>query len=154
MWKAIVVVAALVGCSKKASQSQPGSAEHSGGKVEAMLQLNKLGKNAKVAAATTGEFPKGKAGPTPATPCCAGPNGMCAVTHDWASSPVWSDLDFEIDQPNRFQYSYESDGKTFTATAVGNLDCHGKSLTYKAEGVLDENGNASVKLIEPSSSDN
>lgn len=115
--------------------------------TEATLQLNKLGKLAKTAFVTNGAYPAGKAGPTPAKPCCE-QNGKCAPTQEWASSPVWKALEFQIDEPTLFRYSYESsDGKTAVATAVGDLDCDGTEVTYKLE--LTSEGGPSEKLIEP-----
>lgn len=116
--------------------------------TEGPLQLNKLGKNAKVAYATNAQFPVGKAGPTPATSCCAGPGGKCPITADWAASPIWSALDFQLDEPNLFQYMYESDGKTGTATAIGDLDCDGTMITYKLE-LSAADGNATMNIVAP-----
>ena len=66
---------------------------------------------------------------------------------DW-SDPVWQALDFQIDHPTLFQYSYASDGTSFNATAVGDLDCDGTFITYTLSGTA-ENGNVQVKLTEP-----
>ncbi len=120
-------------------------------KTEALMLLNKLGKNLKVLYATEAAFPAGKVGPLPAEPCCKGEGGKCAVVpaDKWAADPVWSKLDFQIDDPARFQYSYESDGKTASATAVGDLDCDGKMITYKLEMSVDASGAAQMKVVEP-----
>jgi type II secretory pathway pseudopilin PulG len=115
---------------------------------EAALQLNRLGKNAKVAFITTAEFPKGTAALTPAASCCGGPKNHCVSTPaDWAT-PVWQALDFQLEQPSLFQYSYASDGATFTATAVGDLDCDGTMITYTLNGTADQ-GNPHLTLTEP-----
>ena len=117
------------------------------GKVsEAQLQLNKLAKNAKVYYVTNAAFPRGDAPLTPPTSCCTGPKGHC-VSSDW-SAQAWRELDFQIDEPALFQYSYTSDGSTFLATAVGDLDCDGIAITYKLEGSA-PSGNPSVKLSVP-----
>ena len=112
---------------------------------EATLMLNRLGKNAKVAYVTNDAFPKGIAPLTPPTSCCAGPGGKCVG--DWAQ-PAWQALDFEIDRPGLFQYSYASDGTTFNATAVGDLDCDGTMITYTLSGTV-EQGNVKLQLTEP-----
>jgi hypothetical protein len=117
-------------------------------RTEASLQLDKLGKNAKVYALTNAEFPAGDAGPTPAGPCCQGPGGRCAIDGSGWQQATWQALDFEIDEPNLFQYSYHSDGKTFTAQAVGDPGCSGASVTYKLEGKLD-NGTPQLTLTGP-----
>jgi hypothetical protein len=117
--------------------------------TEAKLQLNKIGKNAKVTFAETSKFPVGSAPLTPATDCCKGEGGKCQPDPKaWTTGP-WTALDFAIDEPHRFRYSYESaDGTTFTATAVGDLDCSGKPLTYTLKGSVDA-GNPKVELQEP-----
>src|SRR5262245_35545644 len=86
-------------------------------KTEASIQLNKIGKAAKEAFAVNAAFPKGKSATLPAKPCCP---DKCAVTDEWTKDPAWKALDFQIDEPNLFQYHYDSDGQTFTATAVGD----------------------------------
>lgn len=115
-----------------------GDYQKKGKKSEAQLQLNKLMKNAKVAYITDGEFPKGSVPLTPAEDCCFGAGsseGKCAVNTDaWTKNPVWAELDFQIDEPHRFRYSYESDGKTVTAQAVGDLDCDKTAITYTLKG--------------------
>jgi hypothetical protein len=68
---------------------------------------------------------------------------------DWRRSPVWHALDFEIDQPSLFRYSYESNGKTFTAKAVGDLDCDGIEITYELNGEV-SGGHPTYRLTEPS----
>jgi hypothetical protein len=132
----------------------PGSAaepvDHGGDhKSEAQLQLNKLGKNAKVYFITNAAYMKGKAAVLPAGNCCAGPDKKCAVVTDaFAKDPVWKELDFSIDEPSSFSYSYESDGATFTATAVGDPECSGTMQTYKLEGKA-EAGNPSYTITGP-----
>jgi type IV pilus assembly protein PilA len=109
-------------------------------KTEASLQLNKIGKNAKHAYVESGAFPRGRTGLTPPATCCGQgppPNHCVTSLDDWVKNPVWHALDFEIDEPSLFRYSYESDGKTFTAQAVGDLDCDGIEITYRLNGGLD-----------------
>lgn len=119
-------------------------------KTEAQLQLNKIGKSAKVAAMENALFPVGKSNPTSGS-CCDGPDHKCAAIPSaaWAADPVWSKLDFQIDEPTLFQYSYEStDGKSFVARAIGDLDCDTTMITYELRGEL-RDGNPSITLIEP-----
>ncbi len=117
-------------------------------KTEAEVLLNRLGKSAKVAYITDAKFPVGTVPLTPAASCCTGPRAHCVSTPaDWAT-PLWTQLGFSIDEPNLFQYSYTSDGTTFTAEAVGDLDCDGTMITYRLEGSA-PNGNPQVRLTEP-----
>lgn len=121
---------------------------HKSKQTEAQLMLNRLGKSAKVAYITDATFPTGTAPLTPATTCCAGPKAHCVTTAaDWAT-PVWTALGFSVDDAHLFQYGYTSDGATFTATAVGDLDCDGTMITYTLTGTS-EHGNPQLKLTEP-----
>ena len=115
---------------------------------EAALQLNKLGKAAKVAFITNAEFPKGTVGPTPAKSCCEGPNMKCAPDPKAWSDPVWQAIEFSVDEPHLYRYSYTSDGKTFTAKATGDLDCDGTEAEYVMKGTVD-NGNPMISIEEP-----
>jgi hypothetical protein len=119
--------------------------------TEAQLNLNKMGKNAKVYYQVEGSFPVGKAGPTPSGPCCDGPDHKCAAVpaDQWDANEVWQKLEFLMAEPSLFTYSYESDGKTVTATAVGDLDCDGKTITYKLEMAAGADGNVTSNIVEP-----
>lgn len=117
--------------------------------IEAKLQLNRLGKRIKVAYDIDEKFPAGKAGPTPADACCNGPDHKCAVTDAWAKDPIWSKLEFQVDEPHLFRYSYESDGKTATAKAIGDLDCDGIAITYTLSATVGADGLPSVMITEP-----
>src|SRR5262249_60311150 len=92
-------------------------------KSEAVLQLNKIGKNAKRTYGETASYPAGNAGPTPAKPggggCCGGagaqPNHCAANPAAWTG--VWRALDFEIDEDTLFYYSYGGGAPGLTAPA-------------------------------------
>lgn len=119
--------------------------------TEAKLMLNKMGKYLKVLFQETSAFPIGKTGPLPAEACCKGANHKCAVVppEQWAADAIWKQIDFEISEPTLFQYSYEStDGKTATATAIGDLDCDGTMITYKLE-MTTADGSPKMDVIEP-----
>jgi hypothetical protein len=110
-------------------------------------ELNRLSANAKKIYAETGAFPKGMAPLTPATTCCVGPKGRCVWSDADKAQPVWQALDF-VQEPGLFQYSYASDGTSFNATAVGDLDCDGTMITYTLSGTI-ENGAPKTMLTEP-----
>ena len=122
-------------------------------KSEASLQLNKLSKNTKAYYVTNATFPAAAASTTPSTSCCTQNNGgkkKCApVATEWATAE-WRELDFQIDEPFYFQYSYTpaSSGASFTAYAIGNLDCDADSITYTLAGAS-TNGNPAMTLTEP-----
>lgn len=115
---------------------------------EAVLQLKRLERNIKLAHATNGTLPKGKVELTPGKPCCE-TGGACSDPAAW-KDPVWQALDFQIDEPHRFRYSYESNGKTFTVKAVGDLDCDGTEIQYTMVGTIDEHAEVQTTVVEPS----
>jgi hypothetical protein len=120
-------------------------------KTEAALQLNKIGKNAKRAYMENSMFPTGSTPITPAAPCCGQPNNHCAaVPQSYTSDPVWTMLDFEIDEPTLFQYVYRgsADGQSFVAQAIGDLDCDGTFITYELNGSA-AGGMPRITLTEP-----
>lgn len=117
---------------------------------EAELQLTKLGKAAKVAAMEKEQFPILELAATPDKPCCDFPGHKCPA--DAAMWTAWQPLEFAITEPFQFQYTYSSDGKTFTATAIGDLDCDRENIVYKLTGTL-ENGAAKTDLERPTNRD-
>lgn len=131
----------LVACSEKTQATKGG--------FEAKLQLDKIGKHAKRVFGETGKFPVGSAPLTPATDCCAGSGGRCQPDPQaWTAGP-WPALEFSMDDPHRYRYSYEStDGTTFTATAVGDLDCNGKSQTVTLKGSIGSDHDPKIELQE------
>ena len=117
-------------------------------KSEASLQLNRIAKNLKVYYSVNGELPKGVTRLTPAAACCAQPSGKCGVDATSWQDPIWQTIDFRIDEPSRFQYRYQSDGKTAVVEAIGDLDCDTNMITYRLDvGVA--NGNATAMFTEP-----
>ncbi len=135
-----------MGCKAASDYSQKSKG------VEADLQLHKLTRSAKTAAVTNGEYPVGTAPLTPATACCKEQGGRCKPNAAAWSTPVWTALDFEVSDPHYFQYTYTSDGKSFTATAVGDLDCDGTTITYTLKGTL-EAGAPTVSAVERPTND-
>jgi type IV pilus assembly protein PilA len=123
-------------------------------KTEASLQLNILGKNAKVNYNEVSSYTIGTALQQPVTSCCSAVSGNannhCSVVpaSTWAGDPVWAALNFEIDEPTLFQYQYIGTANTFQATAVGDLDCDTTMITYTMNGTATD-GNPAVTLTEP-----
>lgn len=119
---------------------------------EAVIQLDKLGKAAILEYHTSAAYPIGKASLTPATDCCAqnfAGRRKCEPDPAQFAAPVWRALDFQIDAPHYYQYTYESaDGQSFTATATGDLDCDGTTVTYVLEGYVMD-GAPRTRLTEP-----
>jgi prepilin-type N-terminal cleavage/methylation domain-containing protein len=128
--------------------------------TEASLQLNKIGKNAKVVYSNTSSYVVGTAAQLPKKPgsggCCGGggasKNHCLAVPTDFAAEPIWKQLGFQIDEDSLFYYDYTGTANTYTATATGDLDCDGTEITYTLAGTA-VNGNPAYQFIEPKNSD-
>jgi prepilin-type N-terminal cleavage/methylation domain-containing protein len=122
-------------------------------KTEAMIQLDKIGKKATEEYVTNAAYPSGTATLTPATDCCTqnvDSKRKCAVAAaDW-NTPQWQALDFSLDKDFQFQYSYTpgTGNTTFTAYAIGNLDCDTDFITYTNFGDT-VNGTPRTKITEP-----
>jgi prepilin-type N-terminal cleavage/methylation domain-containing protein len=119
-------------------------------KTEASLQLNKIAKNSKVYYNTNAQFVQLKGDPKPTT-FAAGTTCKMAAENDWAAdtTQAWATLDFQIDEPNLFQYSYDKVSLiSATAMAEGDLDCDGTTITYTL-GLDATGGNASATITEP-----
>jgi hypothetical protein len=120
---------------------------------EAMIQLNKISKRANEAFVETAAFPTQAAPLTPQIECCtqnAGGKRKCAPTaEDW-DKPAWRALDFSMDRDFLFRYSYtpSADGKSFVATAVGDLDCDTTAVTYELRGEA-VSGTPRMTITEP-----
>ena len=119
-------------------------------KTEASLQLNKIGKNNKTYFITNAGFvgTNGAILPGAAGAACAGPNKHFAVV-DWSAQPGWSDLDFQIDEPNLFSYQYTGGSTSATAVAIGDLDCDTTMITYTLNMTSGTNGNPAAAMTEP-----
>ena len=112
-------------------------------RLEAELQLTKIGKNLKMYYMQNVAFPKGDV-IAPAT-CCGQPGNLCRQS--WQDA-VWRALEFSIDVPARYRYGYHSDGKTATVTAIGDLDCDGTDSTWELHA-SGEKGDAKIDLVPP-----
>jgi len=120
-------------------------------KTEASLQLNKISKNSKVYFITNAQYSQtaGAIQPGAGGAACSGPNGKFAVVTAWATDNGWKALDFEIDEPNLFSYTYAATDLTdASALAIGDLDCDTTLITYTLT-LSAPNGNASGIITEP-----
>jgi type IV pilus assembly protein PilA len=118
-------------------------------KTEASLQLNKIAKNSKTYFITNAGFvtTNGATLPGAGGAACSGPNKHFAVV-DWSADAGWKELDFQIDEPNLFSYTYTGGSTAATATAIGDLDCDTTLITYTLD-LTSPRGNASASITEP-----
>lgn len=139
--------------------------------TEAPLMLNKLGKTLKRMSQEIGTFsstPSGSPLPANSSPvppganCCGGHGGItggtipttvnnkCTADPDsFRADAGWLQLDFSVDEPGQYQYSYQGDALAPTAYAIGDVDCDGVSATYTLQMKKLSNGNPQQNLIPP-----
>lgn len=102
-------------------------------RTDAALRTEQLYKAIQVYYIERGELPRTPGGPMPAdNTCCNGPNHKCAPDMaQWQVEP-WQSLDFSVDEPTYFSFSYEPDpsGQSFTISARGDLDCDMNTAVY------------------------
>jgi Tfp pilus assembly protein PilE len=125
---------------------------HRSKRTEPELKLRQLERAVEQYAVVNNALPRASAPLTPATSCCDAPGHKCFDLESW-QTPAWKELDFEVQEPHRFQYSYESDGKKFLGRAVGDLDCDGSSISYEITGVLGEAGRVTFSKRGPIGAD-
>jgi len=77
---------------------------------------------------------------TPPTRCCDNPDGRCQPQPQLWEHPTWQTLNFAIFDPHYYQYEFVSDGQSFTARAVGDLDCDGVTSVFEQTGSLGPDG--------------
>ena len=134
---------------------------------EASLNLNKIGKNSKRAFGEVGSFVQAKGATLPAgggggLNCCGGVGGVtggtvsttvnnkCTAQPDaFKDGAGWQQLEFSVDEASQYQYSYVGGTRSFTAYAIGDVDCDGVSATWTLQGTLSASGNPKLSLIPP-----
>jgi hypothetical protein len=140
----VLIVVMLAACSK--GDDKKGGGGGGGRGAGPALMLNKISKLAKVYYAEHAAFPKGVAALTPSGSAC-NQNGKTFAAVPW-TDPVWTQLVFTIDEPQPYQFSYESaDGQSFTVKAIGDTNCDGKMSTTEMTGRVVE-GNPQITIGE------
>ena len=87
-------------------------------------------------------------GGAPGPGCTAGSSQKIQPDSTMFSLATWQALNFSVDDPFYYQYTYESSGSTstgvsseFTARANGNLDCDAVLSTFERIGTVDAANN-------------
>jgi type II secretory pathway pseudopilin PulG len=120
---------------------------HSRGGAEARMNLRRIERAAIAAYNENGQFPIAHERLTPAIACCDQPNHVCDDSAAW-HTPGWLALDVGDPTPHHYQYSYDSDGTTVEATAVGDRTCKGSPLTYRLR-ITVEAGTPTASITGP-----
>lgn len=103
------------------------------------------------------EFPDS----VPATPgenaCCQNEGNRCPANPGAFVQPTWQVLQFSVDDPHFYWYTFVSEGvgvaAQFTARASGNLNCDDRYSTFERIGFVDllggVTGGSGVHVIDP-----
>jgi type IV pilus assembly protein PilA len=123
---------------------------------EAELSLNKIAKASKVYWGEHTSFPP-TAATLPTVGACnntASFNGKSIKdkTYEapttWAADSGWSALDFQVDEPGLFQYTYTNNTTSASAIAVGDLDCDTNPGTWTLE-MFNNSGQIQTAVTKP-----
>lgn len=124
---------------------------------EASLNLNKVGKNQKTKFQAESTFTTTNSGGVlPAKPgtsgCCSGKGGGASATDVtnkcepnstlFKNDAAFSDMEFSVDEPSQYVYSYTGGSDTATAFAIGDLDCNKAESTWTLNLNAISNGTA------------
>jgi len=126
-------------------------------RVEATVQLDKIKKRVIEEYTTNATFPQQAAATTPGVSCCQqnyeGKKKCAPDAKEW-DTPEWRALEFQLNEPFLFQYAYTpaNAGAAFQATAVGDINCNGTSITYTLDGKVDSNA-PKITTIPPANAD-
>jgi prepilin-type N-terminal cleavage/methylation domain-containing protein len=87
------------------------------------------------------QFPNGDATDEANTPCGCQTGGRCAGNSTVWNSGIWEALNFSLPDPHNYMPDYVGAGtgkdSTFTAKAIGDLDCDGTLATFQRSGKID-----------------
>lgn len=72
----------------------------------------------------------------------------CAPDAKQWESGAWKELAFYVEEPHYFQYNFIGGATSFVATAVGDLDCDGITVTWVLRGEV-RDGEVVTELIAP-----
>jgi type IV pilus assembly protein PilA len=154
----LMIVVAIIGILAAVAIPQFLSYMKRSKRGEAELNLNLIEKsNIREFGDNAGFVPDVQAA-TPAATCCTQNQGSAkkclATSADWNGVAAWDKLDFEMNKNFYFQYSYAgvANGASYTATATGDLDCDGTSVSYVLTGGID-NGSPTSALVKPARAD-
>ena len=144
---------------------------------EASLNLNKIGKNLKTEFDSSNAFPGATGALAPVNAAAAGGNNCCGghgtpkggtdsgkVNNKCDAKPEeftggWAELEFSVNEPSQYQYSYAPGattvgaGATALAYAIGDLDCNSASSTWTLQATAISAGStvtgAAAAIVPP-----
>ena len=160
----LMIVVAIIGILAAVAFPMLWEASGKAKKVEAIVQLDKFKKRAIEEYNANSTFPQVNAITTPGTSCCQQnfeQKKKCAPDPTVWDTPEWKALEFSmVTEPFLFQYGYSftSAGAGFEATATGDTNCNGVTVTYTLNGSIPNTaggtpGAPKIQLIPPQNAD-
>jgi len=160
----LMIVVAIIGILAAVAFPMLWEASGKAKKVEAIVQLDKIKKRAIEEYNANSTFPQVSAGTTPGTNCCTQNYELkkkCAPDPTVWNTDEWKALEFSmVTEPFLFQYAYTAvnAGAGFDATATGDTNCNGTTVTYTLNGSIPTSsgggpGAPVFKLIPPQNAD-
>jgi type IV pilus assembly protein PilA len=122
---------------------------------EAELNLDAIKKSLKGEWPVRQGFYVGDTGTAPDGDCCDSgrPDRKCEIDVSIWQSSNWRALEFSINEPSYFNYDYTGVDDSFTATAVGDLDCDDVPVTFTLSGAKVPSGEGTFTLTKPTTVD-
>jgi type II secretory pathway pseudopilin PulG len=108
--------------------------------TEATVNIKKMYDGAVAYYAENQAFPRSTEITPPLGSCCNASAHKCTPDPALWSAEGWQQLRFSMDDPHYYSYQYQSDGKTFSVDAYGDLNCNGVYSTFEMVGSITADG--------------
>jgi type IV pilus assembly protein PilA len=110
---------------------------------EASVNLHRMVMGIKIHHRELGKLPE-SAPLTPSAAACVGGKPGTQLTDKAQWQGPWEVIGFATTDKIRYQYEYLSDGQSFTARAIGDLDCDGVFATFERVGRVEADGTLNI----------
>jgi type II secretion system protein G len=120
--------------------------------TEAVVNLQKLARNATTYFAENGTFPQGTAAvqPGPDGDACKQSDKLHATLGNWSTDPIWRELEYNIAGKTKFSYHFEStSAKSAKAWAIADLGCTSDFVTVVLYLEGRKGGGVESSIVDP-----
>jgi type IV pilus assembly protein PilA len=135
----LMIVVAIIGILAAVAIPQFIDLMNSSKRGEAELNLDAIQKKIQGLQGTAPGFPVASSGETPGATCCDSGRDDRRCEPDaalWVGNAAWDVLDFDIQKPHFFRYSYEGTNDEYEAYAVADTNCDGEEFRYTDFGEM------------------
>jgi type II secretion system protein G len=148
----IMIVVAIIGILAAIAIPMFMSEARKAKTTEAVVNLQKLARNATDYFADNGTFPQGTAGvqPGPDGDACKQADKLHATLGSWSADPIWRELEYNIAGQTKFSYHFESkSAKSAKAWAIADLGCTGDFVTVVLYLEGRKGGTVEFSIVDP-----